>query len=308
MTKQPRCLSVLKSRGFVNANEELLFSKNYIHSENSPKKENPHTAKQTAGTKIANILRDSKSDTSFVQNKNNGSETQRPMAKMFAQHNIASMFTKPSIEEMVRRRANGQCSGKNENSHYRWKPSCQRVDNYVLAQREDDACLQRGVRMVTSPANRVRNPIVDGGIENLKPSKRRQAPDISPAVRKLSDRKSFEVAIEQPKRKLHLESQLYESFNINRNKLSGSSPVTQTVKGRKGFYEKMNGNSCRDLLTMGGPSTYNPEKHYSRKPGNIENESLKTCRANLRSPDYKGIKHCDVTRDALTAYLGITRS
>ena len=132
---------------------------------------------------------------------------------MFAQHNIASMFTKPSIEEQVRRRANGQCSGKNENSHYHWKPSCQRVDNYVLAQREDDANLQRGVKMVTSPANRVRNPIVDGGFENLKPSKKRLAPEISPALRKLSDQKSFELTIERPKNKLRLESRMYETFN-----------------------------------------------------------------------------------------------
>ena len=91
--------------------------------------------------------------------------------------------------------------------------------------------------------------------------------------------------------------------------LSGGNPVTQTVKGRDMMcFNKMNGSSCKDLLTMGGPSTYDPERHFSRKPNNVGVEALRDSRLNIRSPDFKGRVSCDVTRDALLSCINITRN
>lgn len=138
---------------------------------------------------------------------------------MFAQHNRSTIFNKPSLEELTRNKAKGKFNATNDNKFYAWKPSVKRVDDYFKRPKIDDFNAKRGVKMVQSPATKSRNPI-DGGFGNnfgtTKPSKKRQAPEISAEIKKVNDLKSFALTIERSRRKIPAERLLYKSTNKNK--------------------------------------------------------------------------------------------
>lgn len=134
-TKTVKTTTVLKSTDFRSPNEELQFAKHYCKFNNVNKK--THF--------VASPI-----NSSFTNRRN----SDRPMMKQFPMNNLETMQFKASRDEITQKKKIGEYSGKNDNSHFEWKSSVKKNDDYFQRPRVDDANYKRGLRMVDMPLHR----------------------------------------------------------------------------------------------------------------------------------------------------------
>jgi hypothetical protein len=234
LTNPNRTLTALKSSDFANPNQELSFAK-YNSNWEDYKRRPGHRPTTMDSQKQGESAR----------------ENYRPITRKFPQYNLTTAKNKPSYDEIIHNRGKGTFSSKNEGSHEVWKPHVHRNDSYHTKERIDDANYKRGPKMCTTKHSN-RDPITDGDPSGNLAPRTRVPPKMSDQLNILNERSIW--ALTSPKK--HNERISYAAVNQSRNLLGNDKFVTGHTKRETYLSPRMRGSTAKELLQMGGPSTY----------------------------------------------------